>query len=95
MKINPLFDRVLLTMQNDKTENETGIILPEIAKEKPNVAVVVACGKGEIIDGKTQEMFVKVGDKVLINKYATSEFKFDGTTYLIIKQADILAVVEE
>ena len=95
MKIKPLFDRILLTMLDDKPENTTGIILPSSSQEKPNLAKVVACGEGGKMDGDNQEIVVKVGDKILFNKYATSEFKLDGTTYLIIKQADILAVLED
>lgn len=95
MKIKPLFDKILLTMLDDKPENTTGIILPSSAQEKPNIAKIVACGMGGKIDGENQEIIVKVGDKILFNKYATTEFKLDGVTYLIIKQADILAVLED
>ena len=95
MKIKPLFDKILLVLEDDKKENSTGIILPELAKEKPNIAKVVACGNGGKIDGEQTEIIVKVGNKVLFNKYATSEFKFENTTYLIIKQSDILAILED
>ena len=69
--------------------------MPDIAKDKPNIAKVVAVGNGGIIDGNNVEIKVNVGEKVLFNKYATSEFKIDNTTYLLIKQADILAILEE
>lgn len=95
MQIKPLFDKILLVLEDDKKENSTGIILPELAKEKPNIAKVVACGNGGRIDGEQTEIIVKVGNKVLFNKYATSEFKFENTTYLIIKQSDILAILED
>ena len=95
MQIKPLFDKILLVLEDDKKENSTGIILPELAKEKPNIAKVVVCGNGGKIDGEQTEIIVKVGNKVLFNKYATSEFKFENTTYLIIKQSDILAILED
>ena len=93
MKIKPLFDKILLIEEQEETS--TGIVLPDIAKDKPNIAKVIAVGNGGIIDGNEVEIKVKVGDKVLFNKYATSEFKIDKTTYLLIKQADILAIMED
>ncbi len=94
MKIKPLFDKILL-IEEQVDKNKTGIVLPDIAKDKPNIAKVVAVGNGGIIDGNNVEIKVNVGEKVLFNKYATSEFKIDNTTYLLIKQADILAILEE
>lgn len=94
MKIKPLFDKILL-IEEQVEKNKTGIVLPDIAKDKPNIAKVVAVGNGGIIDGNNVEIKVNVGEKVLFNKYATSEFKIDNTTYLLIKQADILAILEE
>ena len=93
MKIKPLFDKILL--QETEVKHETGIVLPDIAKDKPNLAQVVAVGSGGKIDGEDTEIVVKVGNKVLFNKYATTEFKLENTTYLLIKQADILAVLED
>lgn len=93
MKIKPLFDKILLIETEQK--QETGIVLPDIAKDKPNIAEVVEVGGGGIIDGNKIEIIVKPGDKVLFNKYATNEFKLNNKTYLLIKQADILAVLEE
>lgn len=94
MKIKPLFDKILL-IEEQVDKNKTGIVLPDIAKDKPNIAKVVAVGNGGIIDGNNVEIKVNIGEKVLFNKYATSEFKIDNTTYLLIKQADILAILEE
>lgn len=94
MKIKPLFDKILL-VQDDVQEQTTGLILPEIAKEKPNVAKVVEVGLGGRIDGDEIKIIVKKGDRVLFNKYATSEFKIDKISYLLIKQADILAILED
>ncbi|HBP43157.1 MAG TPA: co-chaperone GroES [Clostridiales bacterium] len=94
MKIKPLFDKILL-IEEQVDKAKTGIVLPDIAKDKPNIAKVVAVGNGGIIDGNNVEIKVNVGEKVLFNKYATSEFKIDNTTYLLIKQADILAILEE
>ena len=93
MKIKPLFDKILLIETEQK--QETGIVLPDIAKDKPNIAEVVEVGGGGVIDGNEIEIIVKPGDKVLFNKYATNEFKLNNKTYLLIKQADILAVLEE
>ena len=93
MKIKPLFDKILL--QETEVKHETGIVLPDIAKDKPNLAQVVAVGSGGKIDGEEHEIVVKVGNKVLFNKYATAEFKLENTTYLLIKQADILAILED
>ncbi len=93
MKIKPLFDKILLIETEQK--NDTGIVLPDIAKDKPNMAVVVEVGSGGRIDGEDVNFIIKKGDKVLFNKYATTEFKIDKTTYLLIKQADILAILED
>ncbi len=92
MNIKPLFDKILLLETEQK--QETGIVLPDIAKDKPNIAEVVEVGCGGIIDGNEVKIIVKKGDKVLFNKYATTEFKLENKTYLLIKQADILAVLE-
>lgn len=94
MKIKPLFDKILLTQKEDK-QPQTGIILPDLNKEKPNMGTVVEVGIGGRIDGDEVKIIVKKGDTVLFNKYATSEFKLDNTTYLLIKQADILAILED
>ena len=92
--IKPLMDRVVLRMIEAEEKKKSGIVLAGAAKEKPQVAEVVAVGPGGKIDGKEVEMFVKVGEKVVFTKYAGTEVKYDGEDYIIISQNDILAVVE-
>ncbi len=94
MKIKPLGDRVLVKMVESVDTTKSGIVLPGSAKEKPQVAEIVAVGAGGEVDGKTIVMVVKVGNKVLLSKYAGTEVKIDGQEYTIIKQSDILAIVE-
>ncbi len=94
MKLRPLFDKVVVKEIEEKEQSVGGFILPAAAKEKQEIAVVVAVGEGGIIDGKDVKMVVSVGDKVLYSKYAGSQFKIDGEEITIIKQSDILAVVE-
>ncbi|MCX8129180.1 MAG: co-chaperone GroES [Clostridia bacterium] len=95
MKIKPLGDRVVIKMLESEETTKSGIVLPGSAKEKPQVAEIVAVGPGTVTEtGKEIKMEVKVGDKVLISKYAGTEVKFDGQEYTILKQSDILAVVE-
>ena len=93
MKVKPLFDRVLILPE---TENEklSGIILPDTAKEKPQFGKVIAVGDGENLDYTKSEMKVKIGDKVLFNKYAGAEIKLDETTYIIMRQIDIIGVIK-
>ena len=95
MSLKPLFDRVVLKDAEIEETTKSGIILTSAAQEKPQYAYIVAVGPGGIIDGKEIQMQVKVGDKVLCSKYAGSEFKVDGKEFTIIKQSDILAVVED
>ena len=94
MKLKPLADRVVI--KNVETEEVTkgGIILPGSAKEKPQMAEVIAVGPGGLIDGKEVKMYVSVGDKVIYSKYAGNEVKLDGTEYIIVRQSDVLAIVE-
>ena len=92
--IKPLMDRVVLKMIEAEETTKSGIVLAGAAKEKPQVAEVVAVGPGGKIDGKEVEMFVKVGEKVVFTKYAGTEVKYEGEDYIIISQNDILAVVE-
>lgn len=94
MKIKPLGDRVVIKMVEAEETTKSGIILTGAAKEKPSMAEIVAVGPGAVVDGKTVPMEVKVGDKVLMSKYAGTEVKFDGVEYTILKQSDILAIVE-
>ena len=95
MKIKPLFDRIVIKEVESQTKTASGLVLPDSAQEKPQMATVLAVGPGGTIDGKEIVMEVKVGDKVLYNKYAGSEFKLDGEEVTILKQSDVLAIVEE
>ena len=94
MSIKPLADRVVLKMVEADETTKSGIILAGSAKEKPQVAEVVAVGPGGNVEGKEITMYVKVGDKVLTSKYSGTEVKLDGEEYTIVRQSDILAVVE-
>lgn len=94
MNIKPLADRVVIKMLKAEETTKGGIILTSSAQEKPQVAEIIAVGPGGVVDGKKVEMEVKVGDKVLISKYAGTEVKVDGEEYTILRQSDILAVVE-
>ena len=93
--IKPLGDRVLVKMVEAETTTKSGIILNTGSKEKPQIAEVVAVGPGGMIDGEKIEMQVKVGDKVITGKYSGTEVKYEGVEYLIVRQSDVLAIVEE
>ena len=94
MTIRPLSDRVLIKMTEAEETTKSGIILTAQAAEKPQVAEVIAVGPGGVVDGKEVEMYVKVGDKVITSKYGGTEVKLGGEEYIIVRQAEILAVVE-
>ena len=94
MKIKPLADRVVIKLAEEEETSKGGLILTGSAKEKPQVAEVVAVGPGGLVDGKEVEMIVKVGDKVLTSKYSSTEVKVDGEECTIVRQSDILAIVE-
>ncbi|MBO4836294.1 MAG: co-chaperone GroES [Clostridia bacterium] len=94
MKINPLFDRVVIKNVEAEETTKSGIILTSAAKEKPQMAEVLAVGPGGTVDGKEVTMQVKVGQKVIYSKYAGTEVKLDGQEVIIVRQNDILAVVE-
>lgn len=94
MNIKPLFDKVVVESIEAEEKTKSGFILPSSAQEKPQTAKIIAVGPGGIIDGKEITMQVKVGDRILYSKYSGSEFKLDGKTYTIIRQSDILAIVE-
>lgn len=94
MRLVPLADRVVLKQCEAEETTKSGIILAGSAQEKPQEAEVVAVGPGGNVDGKEVTMHVKVGDKVIYSKYAGNEVKLDGEEYIIVKQNDILAVVE-
>ena len=92
--IKPLGDRVLIKMKEAEETTKSGIILTTGSKEKPQIAEVVEVGPGEKVDGKLQEMYVKKGDNVYVSKYAGTEVKYEGQDYIIVKQEDILAIVD-
>ena len=94
MSIKPLGDRVVIKMMEAETTTKSGILLTGTAKEQPQEAKVVAVGPGSIIDGKRVDMEVKIGDKVLYSKYSGTDVKHEGEEYIILKQDDILAIVE-
>ena len=94
MNLKPLHDRVILKAMEPEEKTKGGIILTSNAKEKPEMAEVVAVGPGGMVDGKEIGMVVKVGDKVLTSKYSGTEVKVDGEEYTIVRQGDILAIVE-
>ena len=91
--IKPLTDRVLIKMKEKEETTKSGIILTA-SKEKPQIAEVIEVGPGKVVDGKKEEMFVKKGDKVILNKYAGTEVKYENEEYIIVGQSDILAIVE-
>lgn len=92
--LKPLSDRVVLKMVEAEETTSSGIILAGSAKEKPEVAEVIAVGPGGVVDGKEVAMTVKVGDKVITSKYSGTEVKYQGTEYVIVRVGDILAIVE-
>ena len=94
MNIKPLLDRVVVKMVEAEETTKSGLILTGNAKEKPQMAEVIAVGPGGVVDGKDVTMSVNVGDKVIYSKYAGNEVKLDGEEYIIVRQSDILAVVE-
>lgn len=94
MNIKPLGDRVIIKVMESEETTKSGIVLPGNAKEKPMQGEILAVGSGEMVDGKKLPLEVKVGDKVIYSKYAGTEVKMDGMEYLVIKQSDILAIVE-
>ena len=94
MNLKPLSDRVIIKHLEAEEKTQSGIILTGAAKEKPQEAVVVAVGPGGIVDGEKVEMQVKVGDKVIYSKYAGTEVSLEKEEYVIVRQGDILAIVE-
>ena len=94
MSLKPLFDRVVLKDAEIEETTKSGIILTSAAQEKPQYAYIVAVGPGGVVDGKEVKMTVKVGDKVLTSKYSGTEVKVDGEECTIVRQSDILAIVE-
>ena len=94
MKIRPLADRVVIKKFEAEEKTASGIVLPTAAKEQPQMAEVIEVGPGGIVDGKEITMELKVGDKVIFQKYAGTEVKIEGNEYTILRQSDILAIVE-
>ena len=95
MKIRPLHDRVIIKRIEEEETTKGGIIIPDSAKEKPSEGKVIAVGKGKILDnGEVKALEVKKGDKVLFGKYAGTEIKIDGEEHLIMREDDIIAIVE-
>ncbi len=94
MKLVPLGDRVILKQVEAEETTKSGIVLPTQAKEKPQQAEVIAVGPGGMVEGKEVTMQVKIGDKVIYSKYAGTEVKLDGEEFMIVRQNDILAVIE-
>ncbi len=94
MTMKPLADRVIIKMDEVEETTKSGIVLASTAKEKPQIATVIAVGPGGLVDGNEVKMYVNAGDKVITSKYSGTEVKFDGEEYIIVRQSDILAVVE-
>ena len=92
--IKPLADRVLIKMKEGEETTKSGIILSAASKEKPQIAEVIAVGPGGNVEGNNIEMHVKVGDNVIVSKYAGTEVKYEGEDYIILKEEDILAIVK-
>lgn len=94
MRIKPLADRIVIKMLESEETTKSGIVLPGSAKEKPQMAEVIAVGPGGVVDGKEVKMELNVGDKVITSKYAGTEVKFDGVEYIILRQSDVLAKID-
>ena len=95
MKLKPLHDRVLIKRLEEEEKTKGGIIIPDTAKEKPIKGEVIACGPGKMSDdGKRMEMSVKPGDQVMFNKYAGTEIKIEGEEHLVMREDDIVAIIE-
>ena len=95
MKLKPLFDKVVVKQPEEAEQNVGGIFLPTAAKEKQEIAIVVAVGEGGVIDGKEVKMVVKPGDEVLYGKYAGTEVELDGEKLMIMRQSDVLGIFEK
>jgi chaperonin GroES len=95
MKVQPLHDRILVKRIDEEQKTKGGIIIPDTAQEKPQEGKVIAVGKGRVLDdGKVQEVAVKKGDKILFSKYAGTDIKVDGDDHIIIREDDVLAILE-
>jgi len=94
MNIKPLGDRIVIKVLEKEEKTKGGIVLPDTAKEKPQKGEVLAVGSGEIIDGQKVPLEVKVGDKIIFSKYAGTEIKIEDEEYLILRQSDVLAIIQ-
>ncbi|HMC95719.1 MAG TPA: co-chaperone GroES [Polyangia bacterium] len=95
MKIRPLYDRILVKRTEEQSKTAGGLFIPDTAKEKPMEAIIVAVGNGKIQeDGSLRKLEVKAGEKILFSKYSGNEIKIDGTDHLILREDDILAVID-
>ena len=95
MKVRPIYDRILVKRIEEEQKTAGGLFIPDTAKEKPQEGVVVAVGNGRVQeDGSVRKLDVKAGDKILFSKYAGNDIKIDGTEHLILKEDDVLAVLE-
>ena len=95
MKLRPLYDRLLVTRTEEQQKTTGGLFIPDTAKEKPMEARVVAVGNGKVLEnGSLRKLEIKAGDKVLFNKYSGSDIKIDGTEHLILREDDVLAIIE-
>lgn len=95
MNFKPLFDRVVIDPQVEENVSHAGIVLPETSQERPQIGVVVAVGDGENFDCVKSEMKVKIGDKILFQKYAGNELKLDGKVYIVLRQIDVIGVFND
>ena len=95
MKIRPLFDRVVISPDDEQINTNTGLVLPDTAKVRQEKGVVVAVADGTNFDGEKIEMKLKNGDKVFFNKYAGAEIKVEGKTYIIMRQIDVIGVIDD
>ncbi len=95
MKFRPLYDRVVVDPDINESTSKSGIILPQTSQERPCIGVVVCVGDGENLDGVETKMKVKVGDKVLFEKYAGNELKLDSKNYIVLRQIDIVGVYDD
>jgi len=95
MKVRPLYDRILVKRVEEETKTAGGLFIPDTAKEKPQEGLVVSVGAGKLQeDGTLRKLEIKAGDKVLFNKYSGSDIKIDGTEHLILREDDVLAIIE-
>lgn len=95
MNLKPLFDRVVIKAEDDQRKTQSGLVLPETSQERPQIGVVVAVGDGENMDNNKTEMKVKIGDKVVFNKYAGVELKLQNDNFIILRQIDIIGVLND